>query len=119
MSTKSLIKNIISITIIIITGNMTPWWFFTIITSIRGYISNSSRESIISGFIIGFMSWFIVLIYLLNNVGNDQIFSKMSTLLLNKNTPIQLIIYSSLIPAILGTLSSWISWQFNKKKKGK
>ena len=117
MYTKSIIKIILSILIIILIGDILPWWWFSIITLIIGYISSSSKESIINGFLIGFMCWFIMLVYLFNNAGNDQIFSKMSMLLLGKNSPIQLIIYTSLISGIIGLLSSWVGWQFNNKGK--
>ena len=117
MYTKTIIKIIASIFIIILVGDILPWWWFSIITLIIGYISTSSKESIINGFLIGFMSWFIMLIYLFNNATNDQIFSKMSMLLLEKNAPIQLIIYTSLISGIIGLLSSWVGWQFNNREK--
>ena len=117
MYTKTIIKIIVSTLLIILVGDILPWWWFSAITLIVGYISSSCKESIINGFLIGFMCWFIILIYLFNNAGNDQIFSKMSMLLLEKNAPIQLIIYTSLISGIIGLLSSWVGWQFNNREK--
>ena len=117
MYTKSIIKIIASISLIILVGDILPWWWFSTITLIIGYISCSSKESIINGFLIGFLGWFIMLLYLFNSAKNDQIFSKMSMLLLEKNAPIQLIIYTSLISGIIGLLSSWVGWQFNNKGK--
>ena len=115
MYTRSLIRIIPAIIFIIITGYLLPWWSFSIITLIVGYSSCSEKESAIYGFIIGFISWFVVLTYLFTNAGNDQIFSKMSMLIINENNPVKLIIYSSLISGIIGLLSSWIGWQFNKR----
>ncbi len=115
MYTKSLIRIISAIILIIITGYLFPWWSFSIITLIVGYSSYSAKESAIHGFIIGFISWFIVLVYLFTNAGDDQIFSKMSMLIINKNNPMKLIIYSSLISGTIGLLSSWVGWQFNKR----
>ena len=115
MYTQGLIRIIPSIIIIIITGYMCPWWSFSIITLIIGYSTYYEKESILYGFIIGFFSWFILLVYFFKNVGNDQIFSKISMLIINKDQPLLLITYSSLISGLIGLLSSWTGWQFNKR----
>ena len=115
MHTQTLIRIIPSIIIIMITGYILPWWSFTIITLIVGYTTHREKESIFYGFIIGFSSWFILLIYLFKNAGDDQLFSKISILIINKDQPFLLIIYSSLISGFIGLLSSWTGWQFNKR----
>ena len=115
MYTRSLIRIIPAIILVIIISYFFPWWSFSIITLIIGYSNHSEKESVICGFIIGFMSWFIVLVYLFTSAGDDQIFSKMSMLIINKNNPMQLITYSSLISGTIGSLSSWIGWQFNRR----
>ena len=115
MYSRALIRIIPSIIIIMITGYILPWWSFIIITLIIGYTTHHEKESILYGFIIGFLSWFILLIYLFKNAGDDQIFAKMSMLLINKNTPVLLIFYTSLLSGTLGLLSAWTGWQFNKK----
>ena len=115
MYTQALIRIIPSIIIIITTGYLFPWWFFSIITLIIGYSTYYEKESIFYGFIIGFFSWFILLIYFFKNAGNDQIFSKISMLIINTEQPLLLITYSSLISGLIGLLSSWTGWQFNKR----
>jgi len=111
MHTKQIIKNILAVILAIITGHFLPWWSFAIITLIIGYISNTEKESYINGFIIGFMCWFIILIYDYYNGGNI-LFVKMSALL-KINKPIILIILSSILSGIVGVISSWTGWQFN------
>ena len=115
MYTQALIRIIPSIIIIMVTGYLSPWWFFSIITLIVGYTTYHEKQSIFYGFIIGFFSWFILLIYLFKNAGDDQIFSKISMLIINKDQPFLLITYSSLISGLIGLLSSWTGWQFNKR----
>ena len=95
-------------------GYFFPWWFFSIITLIIGYSSKNEKEAVISGFFIGFLSWFIMLTYSFYNGGNI-IFTKMS-LILKMNSPIILIIFSTLLSGLLGLVSGWTGWQFNKKK---
>ena len=112
MCANTLIKIIASIFLIIITGSRLPWWSFSIITLLVGYTTKSSKQSLVIGFIIGFLSWFIVLIYSFYN-GGYIIFSKMS-LILNLNTPSLLIILSSLLSGLIGLLTSYIGYQFNK-----
>ena len=109
-----LIKIILSIIIIIIISYFLPWWILSLIILITGYNSDKESEAIINGLIIGFLSWFIVLIYMLYN-GGDIIFTKMS-LLLNMENSFLLIIFSSTLSGLLGLVSSWTGWQFNKKK---
>ena len=58
MYTQALIRIIPSIIIIMLTGYMLPWWSFSIITLIVGYSTCYEKESILYGFIIGFLSWF-------------------------------------------------------------
>ena len=95
---------------------MLPWWSFSIITLIIGYSCYYKKESILCGFMIGFLSWFVVLMYSFYNAGNDEIFSKMSLLIINIDNPILLIIISSLLSGIIGLISGWTGWQFNKRK---
>jgi len=114
MHTKQIIKNILAVILVIITGHFLPWWSFAIITLIIGYISNTERESYINGFIIGFMCWFTILIYDYYNGGNI-LFIKMSSLL-KINKPIILIILSSILSGIVGVISSWTGWQFSNKE---
>ena len=102
-----------SIIIIIISGYFLPWWSFSVITLIIGYSSHYQKEATMNGFFIGFLSWFILLVYSFYNGGNI-IFIKMS-LVLKLNNPILLIIFSSLLSGILGLVSGWTGWQFNKK----
>ena len=108
-----LIKIILSIISVIMLSYLLPWWILSIIALIIGYTSNNVTEAIIYGFIIGFLSWFIVLIYMFYN-GGDIIFTKMS-LLLNMKTPILLVLFSSILSGVLGLVSSWTGWQFNKR----
>ena len=110
-----IIKNIAGIVLIIITGQIMPWWSFSIITFIIGYLAHTKKEALISGFIVSFSSWFIVLIYAYTNGGNI-LFTKMS-LLLKMNIPMILIIVSSILSGIIGITSSWTGWQFNKRGK--
>ena len=112
MYTKILAKIIPSVIIIIISGYFVPWWSFSIIALAIGYFSYYQKEAIINGFLIGFLPWFILLIYSFYN-GGDIIFMKMS-LILKVNNPILLIIFSSLLSGILGLISGWTGWQFNK-----
>ena len=110
-----LTKIILSIIIIILSNNVLPlpWWAFSIITLVIGFISNTERESIINGFIIGFLSWFICLIYSYYN-GGFILFQKMS-ILLNINNSILLIGLSSVLSGLLGAISSFLGWQYNKR----
>mgnify|MGYP001181191131 CR=1 FL=1 len=108
-----LIKIILSVIIVIILSYLLPWWIISIIALIIGYTSNNVTEAIICGFIIGFLSWFIVLIYMFND-GGDIIFTRMS-LLLKMKTPILLIFFSSILSGVLGLLGSWTGWQFKKR----
>ena len=116
MYTRALIRIIPSIIIIIVTGHMLPWWSFSIIVSLVGYSCYYKKESLTYGFIIGFLSWFILLMYSFYNAGNDKIFSKMSLLIINIDNPILLIIISSLLSGIIGLISGWTGWQFNKRE---
>ena len=113
MYSFELMKNLIAIIIIIITGHFLPWWFLSIISLIIGFYSKKEFHSIINGFTIGFLSWFFVLIYKYYNGGNI-LFKKMS-LLMNIDNPITLIIFSSILAGLLGLVSSWTGWQFRKK----
>ena len=115
MHTKQLIINILAIITIILLGKFLPWWTLSIITLIVGYSIKTEIQSIIYGFIIGFLSWFIVLIYGLYNGGNI-IFIKMSSLL-NMYSPIILITFTATLSGILGLVSSWTGWQFKKENK--
>ena len=115
MYSRALIRIIPSIVIIMTTGYMLPWWSFSIVIFLMGYSCDYKKQSIIYGFIIGFLSWFILLMYSFYNAGNDKIFSKMSLLIINTDNPILLIIISSLLPGIIGFISGWTGWQFNKK----
>ena len=81
MYSEALTRIIPSIIIIMTTGYMLPWWSFSIIIFLMGYSCNYKKQSIIYGFIIGFSSWFILLIYLFKNAGDDQLFSKISMLM--------------------------------------
>ena len=110
-----LIKITLSIITIIVMSYFFPWWILSIITLTIGYTSNKISEAVINGFIIGFLSWFIVLIYAFYASG-EIIFIKMS-LLLNMKTPILLICFTSTLSGVLGLISSWTGWQFNKKGK--
>ena len=115
MLSSILIKIIISILIIILIGPITPWWSFSIITFIIGYMAHTKNEALISGFMVSFSSWFIVLTYAYTNGGNI-LFTKMS-LLLKMNSPMILIIASSILSGIIGITSSWTGWQFNERGK--
>ena len=106
-------KIIVSVVSIITISYFLPWWTLSIITLIIGYNSTKEIEALINGLIIGFLSWFLVLIYMLYN-GGDNIFYKMS-LVLNMKNPILLIIFSSALSGLLGLISSWTGWQFNKR----
>ena len=110
-----IIKNILGIILIIITGQFMPWWAFSIITFIIGYMAHTKNEALISGFMISFSSWFIVLTYAYINGGNI-LFTKMS-MLLKMNSPMILIIASSILSGIIGITSSWTGLQFNKRGK--
>ena len=114
MYTFALIRIIPSIIFIMLFGRIFPWWSFSIITFIIGYSLYREKESIIYGFLIGFFPWFILLIYAFYNSGNDDIFFKMSNLIIGEERPILLIMLSSLLSGILGSLSSWTGFQFNK-----
>tara|TARA_Y100000814_G_C11980999_1_gene281509 strand:+ start:148 stop:501 length:354 start_codon:yes stop_codon:yes gene_type:complete len=114
MYTFQIIKIIFSIGVVIITSYLLPWWILSIITFIIGYISNKELEAAASGFLIGFLSWLLVLVYLFYS-NNNIIFVKMS-LLLNMNSPFILIISTSILSGLLGMVSSWSGWQFNKRK---
>tara|TARA_Y100001970_G_C14244547_1_gene867161 strand:- start:1094 stop:1456 length:363 start_codon:yes stop_codon:yes gene_type:complete len=114
MYPKEIIKIILTILIIIITGDYLPWWTFTIITFLFGYLYSSEKNTIMYGFIIGFLSWFILLLYAYYNGGNI-IFTKMS-LLFKLNNPFLLIIFSSILSGFLGLLSTWSGFEFNGKK---
>ena len=108
-----LIKIIVSVIFIIAIIYLLPWWILSIITLIIGYSSTKEMEAIINGLIIGVLSWLLVLIYMLYN-GGDNLFTKMS-LVLNMKNPILLIIFSSALSGLLGLVSSWTGWQFNKR----
>ena len=108
-----LIKIIVSVIFIIAISYFLPWWILSIITLIIGYSSTKEMEAIINGLIIGVLSWLLVLIYMLYN-GGDNLFTKMS-LVLNMKNPILLIIFSSALSGLLGLVSSWTGWQFNKR----
>tara|TARA_Y100000814_G_C12235825_1_gene369912 strand:- start:48 stop:389 length:342 start_codon:yes stop_codon:yes gene_type:complete len=108
-----LIKIIVSVICIIAISYFLPWWILSIITLILGYNSAKETEAIINGLIVGFLSWFFILIYMLYN-GGDNLFAKMS-LILNMKNPILLIIFSSALSGLLGLISSWTGWQFNKR----
>ena len=108
-----LIKIIVSVICIIAISYFLPWWILSIITLIIGYSSTKEMEAIINGLIIGVLSWLLVLIYMLYN-GGDNLFTKMS-LVLNMKNPILLIIFSSALSGLLGLISSWTGWQFNKR----
>ena len=98
-----------------ITGYFSPWWSFSIFTFIIGFISETKKEAIINGFIIGFTTWFILLLYSYYN-GGTILFVKMS-LLLKMKMPIILIILSSTLSGVVGMITGWAGWQFNKKGK--
>jgi len=108
-----LIKIIASVICIIAISYFLPWWILSIITLIVGYNSTKEIEAMINGLIVGFLSWFLVLIYMLYN-GGDNLFAKMS-LVLNMKNPILLIIFSSALSGLLGLISSWTGWQLNKR----
>ena len=63
MYTFALIRIIPSIIFIMLFGRIFPWWSFSIITFIIGYSLYREKESIIYGFLIGFMA---ILIRVLN-----------------------------------------------------
>ena len=113
MFTNPLIKIIISILLIILIGPITPWWSFSIITLLIGCNMKTLKESIGTGFTIGFLSWFIVLVYSYYN-GGHIIFTKIS-LLLNLNNIMFLIFLSSLLSGFIGLLTSYLGYQFRKK----
>ena len=114
MSANQLIKNILAILIVIIAGYLLPWWMLSAITLIIGYNSKKEKYAVANGFIIGFLSWFIILIYYFYNGGNI-IFTKMS-MLLDMNNPIILIIFTATLSGILGLVSGWTGWQLNNKE---
>ena len=114
MYSNILVKIIPSIIIIIISGYVLPWWSFTIITLIVGYSSYYQKIAIINGFVIGFLSWFILLMYSFYN-GGYIIFTKIS-FIMKLNNPILLIIFSSSLSGILGLISGWTGWLFNKRE---
>mgnify|MGYP007063600464 CR=1 FL=1 len=113
MYASQLVKIIFSIITVIIVSYLLPWWILSIVTLIIGYSSNKEWKAAINGFIIGSLSWFIVLIYLFYNDGNI-IFTKMS-LLLNMKSPFILITFTTLLSGLVGLISSWTGWQFNKR----
>tara|TARA_B100001250_G_C19792524_1_gene787193 strand:+ start:883 stop:1224 length:342 start_codon:yes stop_codon:yes gene_type:complete len=113
MYSNQIIKITLIILIIIITGDYLPWWAFTIITFLFGYLSSDQKNTIMYGFIIGFLPWLIVLLYAYYN-GGDIIFTKIS-FLFKLNSPFLLIIFSSILSGFLGLLSTWSGVQFSKK----
>ena len=114
MYASQIIKIIFAIGTVIAISYLLPWWILSIITFIIGYISSKELEATVSGFLIGFLSWLLVLVYLFYS-NNNIIFVKMS-LLLNMNSPFILIISTSILSGLLGMVSSWSGWQFNKRK---
>lgn len=113
MYASPIIKIIFSIGIVIVASYLLPWWILSIITFIIGYISNKELEAAINGFLIGLFSWLLVFVYLFYS-NNNIIFVKMS-LLLSMNNPFILIISTSILSGLLGMISSWTGWQFNKR----
>ncbi|MAR29868.1 MAG: hypothetical protein CMG24_02915 [Candidatus Marinimicrobia bacterium] len=113
MYSFQLTNNILAIISIIIIGYFLPWWTFSIFTCIIGYISKTEKSAIINGFIVGFIPWFILLLYAYYNDGM-LLFTKMSSLL-SMEIPMILIILSSTLSGIIGTITAWTGWQFNKR----